>query len=238
MLNGYRWVVGFIVAGIAFAGGWVAHRPPQTVGGRAAGVDPRRLFTTAACALTPVYRAQAAADPPRVVMLGDSVTDYMRQQPWWPAFARRHRVGNFAIAGCGSATVLWQVRQGLLDGVNPNLVTVFVGGNDLIQGAEPAAVAGVIRDIVGELHRRLRTARVVVLWPAGGAATGRMSAPMDELGRQLASSCPCEYLPVGRAFVGRPDLLADGYHPTMDGYRLLLDDLTPLVDPPTPAASR
>ncbi len=188
------------------------------------------MLTTAARCLDPAYEAQAAAEPPRVVMLGDSITDYMRQQPWWPAFARAHSAGNYSIAGCGSATVLWQVQHGLLDGLRPEVVTLLVGVNDLNAGATPLATAGVIRDVVSEVRRRCPSSRIIVLSPLPRWSGGQRLSNVDELGRLLAD-LP-EYRDVAGPFRSRSDLFADGVHPTVAGYVVLRDEINDLLTAP------
>lgn len=83
-----------------------------------------------------------------VLFLGDSITDGWRHAgsaPWKRTFAPL-RAANFGIGGDGTHNVLWRIAHGELDGVQPKVVVLLIGTNNV-----PWAVANETKQRAVEL---------------------------------------------------------------------------------------
>lgn len=67
-------------------------------------------------------------DPPGVLFLGDSITDFWRWE--WERFATFHPC-NAGIAWDQIQHVLWRVQNGELDGIHPRVIVLEIGTNNL-----------------------------------------------------------------------------------------------------------
>ena len=90
-----------------------------------------------------------------VVVLGDSLTE---RGEWWELLDRP--VANRGVANDTVADV--RARIGDVVALEPRVVFVLIGVNDLLAGAAPEAVAAGHAALVAELRRQLPRARLVV----------------------------------------------------------------------------
>mmetsp|Transcript_36982 Transcript_36982/g.116335 ORF Transcript_36982/g.116335 Transcript_36982/m.116335 type:complete len:295 (+) Transcript_36982:84-968(+) len=136
--------------------------------------------------------ARLKGKPLDMLFVGDSITEAWRGTSYGKAsacYAERcngiedvfaehfggMETARFAISGDRSDNLLWRLRQGEADGLNPRVVVVLIGTNDLgkafrMRGASAAAVyravpgaAGGIRAVVDELRTRAPQAHILVL---------------------------------------------------------------------------
>src|SRR4051794_17055679 len=88
------------------------------------------------------------------LFMGDSILDYFASglgADFWNAqFAPV--ANNLAIAGNTTQQIQWQVVNGDLDGLNPQVVVLMVGINDLRQGETPDQVADGIAACVADIR--------------------------------------------------------------------------------------
>ncbi len=134
-----------------------------------------------------------------LVLLGDSIT-----QSWGgpgrsvaaaaAGLLERHfaglRTANMGISGDRTQNVLWRIRNGTVDGLQPRFVALMVGTNNLSRGEAPADVAHGILTIVTELRRKLPHADILVQppLPRGPSAHDPMRRATEELRPLLAKA--------------------------------------------------
>jgi len=171
-----------------------------------------------------------------VVMLGDSLTD---RGEWWELLGRP--VANRGIA----ADTIADVRARLDDVVAlaPRTVFVLIGVNDLLEGAAPETMARDHAALLGELHRRLPGARIVVqsLLPIRDEVIAR-DEPLasttvrraNELVAHGAAAAGADWVDVAAHLTDAggeldPRYSSDGLHLTGAGYQVWADVLRPYL---------
>jgi lysophospholipase L1-like esterase len=98
-------------------------------------------------------------------MLGDSITAGWSQESWTNFWAPRGAF-NFGIPADRTEHVLWRIKQGLFDKIDPEVVMLEVGTNDIKSGdirRSPKEVFDAIRMIVEEIRAAEPKARIIVM---------------------------------------------------------------------------
>lgn len=158
-----------------------------------------------------------------VVFVGDSIT-----AGWadvgvaeWPRFGDAQNLGV-----CGSRVVDVRRVVELMTG-SPRLLVIAVGTNDLPHRVPAGDIAAAIVDVVAVAHRRMPATEILVVgilprarqrYDVEGRAVNAIlrTSDMDATFVELE-------LPV------TPDVLPDSLHPSALGYRLLADQLVPVI---------
>jgi acyl-CoA thioesterase-1 len=182
--------------------------------------------------------ASIAAEPLRILALGDSLTaGYgLATEDGFPSQLQRKlnamgysaRVLNGGVSGDTSAGGLARLDWALSDG--PSHAIIELGANDGLRGLDPAAMRANLDAII----RRLKGAGIAILF------TGMRAPP--NLGRsyetafnkvfpELAKKHKLDFYPFFLAgVVARPTLnLADGIHPNREGIAIIVDRIVPYV---------
>ena len=191
-------------------------------------------------------------DQVRYVALGDSYTigtSVSEAERWPNQLADRipdlQLVGNPAVNGFTSADLIdRELPQ--LDELRPDLVTVLIGVNDVVQGVPEAAYRANFAVILDRLLEHLPADRVVCVATPDYTRTPR-GAEYGEPERQregivrvnavLREQCESRGMPfvpeifeISERASDEPDLIAgDGLHPSGEQYRLWVDAVEPVV---------
>jgi len=189
--------------------------------------------------------ATARTTKPRVVMIGDSITHFWSGLPRgvrasgpqsWQWLYGDTPVLNLGFGWDRTQNVLWRIRQGELDGLDPGWVVIHIGTNNLT-GSEhartntPAEVAAGVEAVVAQVRGRLPQAKVVLMgiFPRGRHAGDALRTPIAETNRLLAarfgSDPNVRFLDIGKRFLDKdgtlPEaLMPDTTHPSEAGYRI------------------
>ncbi|MEO6345812.1 MAG: SGNH/GDSL hydrolase family protein [Candidatus Limnocylindria bacterium] len=188
----------------------------------------------------------------RYVALGDSYTigTSVTEAERWPnqlveRVGKLDLVGNPAVSGYTSADLIDEELP-LLDGLRPELVTVLIGVNDVVQGVSDLHYAGNVAIILEELRTRLPAERILcvatpdyTLTPQG-AGFGDPAQQSDAIVRVnaiLRGACEArgmrfvpEIFEISQMVSDDPSLVAsDGLHPSGAQYRLWVDVIEPVV---------
>ncbi len=188
----------------------------------------------------------------RYVALGDSYTigtSVTAAERWPRKLVERvpelDLIGNIAVNGYTSDDM---IREELpqLDRLRPELVTVLIGVNDVVQRVSDLQFAGNVAVILEELLTRLPPDRIVgvatpdyTLTPQG-AAFGDPHQQSDAIVRFnaiLREACEArrvrfvpEVFEISQAVLEDPSLVAaDGLHPSGSQYSLWADAVAPVV---------
>ena len=183
------------------------------------------------------FLKRAKTEPAEVVFFGDSITfgwgDRGRSDRGsrvWDGQVEPLDASNFGVSGNRAENVLWQVRNGLLDG-KPGVVVLMIGINDLSIGQAPREVAARIAAILAEIRARSPRTKILLLGilPVGPhperSLKGRV-AQTNALLAKLADGDAVRFLDAGPRFVAEDGtiskfVLSDYIHPSQEGYRLL-----------------
>lgn len=176
--------------------------------------------------------AQLKRANPQVVWLGDSITQNWERdgpQPWarfapiWQREYGRYGALNLGFIGDTTASVLWRLDHGQVAGIDPKVVILLIGANNLGRphwGAE-LTVPG-IEAVVNKLRQLLPHSRVLLLGilPSKRSAwiseqTAKINA---ELAQRYAHDPVVRFVDVGHVLLGSngqpdPQLYLEGHDP-------------------------
>jgi lysophospholipase L1-like esterase len=118
-------------------------------------------------------RQEAARTHPALVFLGDSIMQELENrsprfgdidQVWRRYYACRGAI-DLGFAGDTTGNALWRVEHGAFGGLQPKLVVVLIGTNDisLRGGADPEEAAQGVYAVVRAVHGAVPRARILVL---------------------------------------------------------------------------
>jgi lysophospholipase L1-like esterase len=186
-----------------------------------------------------------------VYFVGDSITrrwgcsdaQYAPMLANWRANFFGWNAADFGWGADRTENILWRLENGELDGVNPKVVVILAGTNNL-PGAPrgDAAVAEVtagLRAIVDTCRRKAPGATIILtgIFPRNDDLTlmPTISAINANLAK-LADGKAVRYLDVNDRLANRDGRLFDGImdardklHPTVNGYQVWADGLRPLL---------
>src|SRR5262249_40641096 len=108
-----------------------------------------------------------------LIFLGDSITqDWEHDGPesWgrfatqWRRFYGDRNAINLGFVGDTTASLLWRIHNGEVDGIAPKVAVILIGANNLgrLHWSAEDTVMG-IDTIIAELRRRLPTTRILLL---------------------------------------------------------------------------
>ncbi len=181
---------------------------------------------------------------PEIVLIGDSITHFWGGEPraalqngpaeWQSVFAG-HRTLNLGFGWDRIQNVLWRLDHGEFDGLQPRVVIIHIGTNNLSDTPNARSntateiVAG-IRAICQRIQAKAPTAQIILMaiFPRGETAAdpyrvriGEINPLLAPLGREPG----IRLLDIGAALVqpdGRiaRDVMSDFCHPAPKGYRV------------------
>ena len=189
----------------------------------------------------------------RYVALGDSYTigTSVAEADRWPnvlvhRIPELHLVGNPAVNGYTSLDLI-DDELPQLDSLRPELVTVLIGVNDVVQGVADWQYAAHLTIILEELLTRLPANRILcvatpdyTVTPSGEAfgdpdlksdAILRFNAILREACEARGIRFVPQIFEISQAARDDPSLVADdGLHPSAEQYRLWVDAIAPAVE--------
>ncbi len=211
---------------------------------------PQPKPRTALTAVTPVNRnpkrheellARKQQGPIGLLFLGASIVEFWpsRGPESWAKFAP-YQPADFGVAGECTEDVLWRITNGELDGLNPKVVVIELGGNNLLHPDErPEWVVAGMRKVVNVIHERLPQTKVLLLgiFPRDvkGSRNRLSIGPVNVALARFADGNKTRYLDIGHIFLGAngdllPDVMGgDRLHPTAKGYELWYEAIRPTL---------
>jgi lysophospholipase L1-like esterase len=108
-----------------------------------------------------------------LIFLGDSITqDWEKHgppgwqdfQPIWERFYGDRNAVNMGFTGDTTASLLWRIENGEVDGISPKVAVILIGANNLgrVHWSAEETVTG-IDAIIKQLRRRLPRTRLLLL---------------------------------------------------------------------------
>src|SRR5262249_6520118 len=173
-----------------------------------------------------------------VLFVGDSITDawggegHSAKASGAKVFEKEFaplKAANFGISGDRTEHVLWRLQNGELDGIEPKVLMLMIGTNNVGRHSADEIAAG-ITAIVKEVHTRSPKTKVLLL---GVFPRGEKPNEIRDLLKEVNSSVAklddggktVRYLDIGSKFMDAegtisPDIMPDGVHLTEKGYRI------------------
>lgn len=182
-----------------------------------------------------------------VYFIGDSITrrwgatDYPALLENWRMNFFGWNAANFGWGADRMENILWRLENGELDGVNPKVIVLLAGTNNLAPEPGDAVVENVSRGLDAVLRTlRAKAPRAVILATAIFPRNDNL-ALLPLIGRinahlaQVADGRMVRYVDVNARLAG-PDgklfpgmMNADGLHPALAGYQVWADALKPVL---------
>ena len=191
---------------------------------------------------------KARAGGTDVYFIGDSIarrwgaTDYPQFLANWKENFFGWNAGDFAWGADRIENILWRLENGELDGVNPKVIVILAGTNNV--GARPvgaAKVAEITRGLAGvvSLCRQKAPGATIILtaiFPRNDnmAVMPDITAINANLAR-LADGKRVRYLDINDKLADQDGKLLDGMmnadklHPALKGYQVWADALKPIL---------
>jgi len=199
---------------------------------------------------------QVRNSQPELVWLGDSITQNWERsgpQPWadyqpiWQREYGRYRPLNLGFIGDTTASVLWRLDHGQVQGISPKVLILLIGANNLGRphwGAH-LTVPG-IEAVVDKVHQLLPHTQVLLLGVLPSRRSAWISAETVKINAALAEryaqSTRVRFVDVGHVLLGangQPDaqLYLEGHaahqtvllHPDAQGMERIAEAIAPIV---------
>jgi lysophospholipase L1-like esterase len=177
--------------------------------------------------------------------LGDSITRRWgtSDEAWkpmldnWTANFFGWNAGNFGWGADSTQHILWRIKNGELEGVNPKVIVLLAGTNNIGAGQSAEEVARGVRAIVGECRKKAPKATIVLtaIFPRNDdLAHLPVIADANRRLAKLADGKRVRFLNVnggladadGKLFEG---MMVDNLHLSVKGYQVWADGLRPIL---------
>ena len=194
-------------------------------------------------------RTQGKTD---VYFLGDSITrrwgtsdhqyaDYLRN---WNENFKGWNAADFGWGADKTQNMLWRLEQGELDGVNPKVIVLMAGTNNVGKvsptndtDARAAETVRGVAAVLKELRTRAPQATIVLMGITPRNDNIQVMPIIDAANRgiaQLADGKRIRYLNINAQLADghgllQPGMTSDGLHLTAKGYQLWADALKPIL---------
>lgn len=177
-----------------------------------------------------------------IVFLGDSITKGWKQAESlnWADTTPALQAVNYGIGGDTTRQILWRIQHGVLDGIQPRLVVLMIGTNNLYgdhNSGTNEQIADGVKTILARIHEKSPGSRVLLLGvlPRQTSAWCTRIAALNGLLAGLASPGRVEFRDPGAKFLGadgrvNKDLYSpDLVHLTAAGTEQLTTQVKPWV---------
>lgn len=171
-----------------------------------------------------------------LLFLGDSITEGWAGagRSVWEKYWAPLKAANFGIGGDRTEHVIWRLRNGELEGIQPKLVVLMIGTNN---GDAAEDVALGIKTIIADINERSPTSRILLLgiFPRGAQPAGRArNEQVNALITKYADNRRLVYMDIGQGFLQpdgtlTTDIMPDLLHLSTKGYQIWADSINDQV---------
>jgi len=150
---------------------------------------------------------------------------------------------NFGWGGDTTANILWRLQNGELDGVNPKVIVLMAGANDVGNNPDDSKIEPVtagIRAILDVTREKAPQATIILMGitprndSRGGIASVAIINKINHRIAQFAEGKTIRYLNINDK-LAKPDgtliegMSVDGLHLSLKGYQVWADALKPIL---------
>ncbi len=171
-----------------------------------------------------------------LLFTGDSITDGWRAEgkSIWDKYFAPLKAANFGISGDRTEHVIWRLRHGELEGIQPKLVVLMIGTNN---GDSAEDVALGIKTIIHDINQRSPVSKILLLgiFPRGEKPSGReRNDQVNKIISAYADNRRIVYQDIGQSFLTADgtlgkDIMPDALHPNAKGYQIWADAIIDTV---------
>jgi lysophospholipase L1-like esterase len=167
---------------------------------------------------------------PDVLFLGDSITGNWMDYglPAWNKYLLPLGSFDIGIAGEITQSILWRLKRGAIDGINPKIIVLMIGINNLSTDDSAADTVRGIKGILSVLRNKLPNAKILLLAILPRDAKITPSALQQRIidANKLLSQLHDDkiyFLDLGPLAQGKSSagFFIDGLHPSLAGYQQL-----------------
>ena len=175
-----------------------------------------------------------------LLFFGDSITDFWRGDGnyiWKKTFIPMG-AADFGIGGDKVENVLWRVRNGELDQINPRVVVLLIGTNNLTTNTVDEITA-TQAELVAEIRQRSPATKILLfgIFPRAtrwSAEFNKNIAPINLILSQLDEGRFIRFMDIGEKFKSpygeiSQKIMYDGLHLTEKGYQIWTDAMLPTL---------
>lgn len=171
-----------------------------------------------------------------LLFTGDSITDGWRSEgkTIWDKYFAPFKAANFGISGDRTEHVIWRLRHGELEGIQPKLVVLMIGTNN---GDSAEDVALGVKTIIHDINERSPVSKILLLgiFPRGEKPAGReKNDQVNKIISTYADNRRIVYQDIGQSFLTADgtlgkDIMPDALHPNAKGYQIWADAIIDMV---------
>lgn len=177
-----------------------------------------------------------------LLFLGDSITEGWLDAGasiWKQRYAPRN-AADFGIGGDETQHVLWRIENGAVDGLNPKVVVLLIGTNNLGNGGHDSqGTSEGIQCVVQSLCRKLPTSAILLLavFPRDAQPGTHFRREIERINqslRPLDDGRLLRFLDINAQFLQSdgtisPAIMPDSLHLSTEAYGLWADAMEPLL---------
>jgi len=183
------------------------------------------------------YLSQTKEREPDILMIGDSIFYHLQNSPVWREIYEPLHCLNFGIPGDCIQHVLWRIKNGELENINPKIVVVLVGTNN--HENTPEEISDGLVEIVTTVREHLPSCYIVMveLLPRGQFPNHlrEKNKQVNRLIRKKLMGFPfVEIVNSDKALIQSDGTISfhdmpDFLHPSDTGYRKVFEPLYELL---------
>jgi lysophospholipase L1-like esterase len=158
----------------------------------------------------------------------------------WNRFFSSYKAGNFGVGGDSLENIKWRISNGELDGIDPKIIIVLAGTNNLDKHSKETIVSG-IREITEIIMDKLRNTKIVVLGllPRNNDETGidyiQKTVRINRKLSILFVETEVIYRDIGIDLIDEKGvvsdtIISDGLHLNRNGYEIIGPKLRKTID--------
>ncbi|HEX4086292.1 MAG TPA: GDSL-type esterase/lipase family protein [Chthoniobacteraceae bacterium] len=175
-----------------------------------------------------------------LVFDGDSITDHWQgvgKGVWEQRYGALNAV-DFGISADKVENLLWRLQEGQVEGIDPKLVVLMIGTNNLGRDNVNQISEGISK-VTAEYLKRCPHAHLLLLaiFPRSPLATDPVRAKIAAINKNISAlqSDRVTYLDIGAKFLqpdGKltPEIMPDYLHPSAKGYVIWADAIQDVVN--------
>jgi platelet-activating factor acetylhydrolase IB subunit beta/gamma len=177
----------------------------------------------------------------QLVFLGDSLTRRWEDNiDLWNKYFSAYNAANFGVGGDCLENIKWRILNGELEGIDPKIIIVLAGTNNIDKDSEETVVIG-IREIAEIIRQKLENTKLVILGllPRNANETGiNYAQKIGQINRQLESlfaNSGITYRDIGTDLINEQGVVSgrimpDGLHLNNLGYEIIGPKLRGIID--------
>lgn len=120
-----------------------------------------------------------------ILFLGDSITRFMEDTEAWDTYFKPMGALSFGIGGDCTQHILWRIQNGELEPLNPKVIVLLIGTNNVAQGHSAEQVSDGIFTILQYIAKHKAHTKILLL---GILPRGRCPCPTRDTVKKINES--------------------------------------------------